>query len=194
MNHSESQRIGEGKDLLQEHLAKVSERAEVFLGALQGFRRDLETSLQSVPKYMEAEFLNPAHLIAVPQFFDGKSFSDLVKMLDLSVEALDGKLKVTHPKTPPVGPAQNEKKQLLEEISITHKNLLDVADSAHRLYEAVRTALFEFDVFNSKNNDVGFHEADIMFYRDSINLAMSTARALSERAVRLDIDLCDTFS
>ena len=188
MNSTEVARIAMGKELLREHLVQIVEQAKVFVGALQGFRRDLATSVEAMPGYIRAEFIDGAHMIAPPVLVDGMSFTDLAQMLRLCEDALDGTIYF---KTQLQAQDQNEKKELREEMMLTHKNLLDTSDTAHRLYQAIAQAGFEFDTFNSKNNDVGFHEADILFNRDALNLSMSTARALSERSVRLDIDLIE---
>ncbi len=175
----------EGEVLLAEQLVKVATSAETFLNALKGFRRDLPLSIQA-SKYFSADFSEPAHILVVPKLFSGMSFADLRQMLTLCEGAIDGAITI---KNPPMGPIANDKEKLLEEIMITHKNLLDTADAAYQLYQTLQSACFEFDVFNTKNIEVGEIDANILFERDSLNVGRALSRALSERAIRLDIDL-----
>ena len=188
MNKTEVARIAMGKELFIDHLTQITEQAKIFLGALKGFRRDLATSVEAMPNYIRAEFVENAHMIVVPELVDGMSFADFADMCALCEDALDGSIRF---KNPPEAPDQKEKKALREEMMLVHQNLIDVSDTAHRLYQMIAQAGFEFDVFNSKNNDVDFHEADVLFNRDALNVSMSTSRALSERAVRLDIDVME---
>ncbi|MBP7804962.1 MAG: hypothetical protein KA052_01915, partial [Candidatus Pacebacteria bacterium] len=113
----------EGEVLLAEQLVKVATSAETFLNALKGFRRDLPLSIQA-SKYFSADFSEPAHILVVPKLFSGMSFADLRQMLTLCEGAIDGAITI---KNPPMGPIANDKEKLLEEIMITHKNLLDTA-------------------------------------------------------------------
>lgn len=188
MSDENTARTHEGEALLKEHLIKVEAQAKLFLSALKGFRRDLTLSIQASPSFFEPVFPEPVAMLAVPPLQNGMSFSDLQKMLSLAEDAIDGKIGISNP---PAGPNQDEREKLSKEIDITHQNLLDVSDTAYRLYESIQTAGFEFDVFNTKNIEVGYEEANILFNRDAQNLAMGTARALSERAIRLDIDLVE---
>ena len=83
--------------------------------------------------------------------------------------------------------------KMLEEARLAHTNLMDVADTANRLYQAIQTAGFEFDVFNTKNLEVGHSDMNVLFDRDAVYVSAATARALGERAVRLDIDLVEAI-
>ncbi len=173
----------EGSELRQSHLAKAEESATLFLATLKGFRRDLGLSMQSCPEYIEAEFTALTNLLAVPPLAKGAGFADLGEFLHLADDALEGTIRIRAPKR---GPDRSEAKKVLEEVDMIHKNLADVSDSAHRLYQCLQTAGFEFDVFNSKNIEVGHPELNIT---DELYLPMTAARAIAERAVRLDIDL-----
>jgi hypothetical protein len=186
MDEDRAARIEEGIELLSDQLTKVEGMAGVFLPALKGFRRDLSLAAQENPKYFFADFRNTASIIGVPPLRDGSSFSDLHKMLSLAEDAIDGVIRI---KNPPLGPSTLIREKVLSEMDMVHRNLADVADTSHRLYEAIQAASFEFDVFNSKNIDGDFIEGNILFDRDALNLSMVTARAIAERAVRLDIDL-----
>lgn len=179
-------RIEEGKTILGDHLKKVEGQAELFAAALAGFRRDLGLSLDACPKHLAAVFTGDMDLVAVPPLHAGTGFADLEKMLGFAEDALDGEIAVKNPR---LGPDSSDKDTLLDEIEITHKNLTDVSDTAQRLYLAIQAAGYEFDVFNTKNIEAEYTEANILFDRDSLNVAAATARALGERAVRLDIDL-----
>ena len=182
-------RIEEGAELLKEHLKKVEGQAELFLGALSGFRRDLGQSLVVCEKHLTAVFTGTVDLVAVPPLHDGNGFSDLGKMLSFAEDAIDGEIAVKNPRR---GPDESDKETLLDELELTHKNLTDVSDTAHRLYQSIQAAGYEFDVFNTKNLEAEYTEANILFDRDALNVAMATARALGERAVRMDIDLMDS--
>ena len=119
---------------------------------------------------------------------EASSFADLANMLSLADSALDGTIKLTSPKE---GPDQETRTKILEETKLIHNNLMDVADTANRMYQAIQTAGFEFDIFNTKNFEVGETSMDIVFDRDTIYLLAATSRALGERAIRLDIDLVE---
>ncbi len=188
MKEDFSDRMNEGKALEQDHLTKVSDMTEFFLSAVKGFRRDLGLSIPSCPDYLEADFLSLPNGLVVPPMPTAGSFGDLSKMLTLSDDALNGTIKLKNPK---LGPDQGVRTKLLEESLLIHRNLMDVADTAHRMYQTIQTAGFEFDVFNSKNIEVGHTDMNIVFDRDELYLAAATARALGERAVRLDIDLVE---
>jgi hypothetical protein len=179
-------RMKEGDMLLSDHYTEIRSAAALAVSTLKGFRRDLTLSLQSCKQYMQAEFGELPTGLAVPPFENGMSFSDLRRCLSLAEAAIEGSISIENP---PLGPNQEDKHRLLEEINITHKNLADISDSAHRLYERLQAASFEFDVFNSNNILADYPAANILFDRDALNVAMSTARAISERAVRIDIDL-----
>jgi len=178
----------EGDTLLKEHLAKISAQTDLFLASLKGFRRDLALGVQSKEQFMQAEFIGLTTILGVPPLFGGRSFADLQQMLALAEDAIDGRITL---KNPPDGPDQTEREKLLEEITITHNNLMDVSDTARRLYDSLQAAGLECDVFNTKNIEVGDTEPNILFYRDALNVSAALARALSERAVRLDIDLME---
>ncbi len=187
MSNEYEDRIEEGKVLLSEQLKKIEAQTNLYLAALKGFRRDLALSASAM-SYIDAEFTGLVTMITVPPLSGGRSFADLSEMLRLCEDAENGSMYIT---TPPVGPDQSRRERLLAEIDITHKNLAEVSDTAHRLYETIRLACFEFDVFNTKNIEVRFTEANIIFDRDALYAATSAARALGERAVRLDIDLVE---
>jgi hypothetical protein len=170
-------RTQEGKELLADHLIYIKNEAEAYLGALKGFRRDLILSSKATNGQIYGEFNQTATIIAVPPLFDGMSFADLRAMLHICTEAFFGRIIVGS------GPLQ------AKEIQMTHKNLTDVGETAKRLYESIKTAGFEFDVFNTMNLEAEHVECNILFNRDAMNVAMEISRALSEYAVRLDIDL-----
>lgn len=189
MSSVNEKRIIDGQAVLKEQLESIEATAEEFLSALKGFRRDLPLSVQSCGDYFDADFSESADGMAVPKLLTGMSFADLSGMLSLAESAIDGSIKI---KNPPLGPDQEAREKILHEIGITHTNLMDVSDRAYELYQCLQSACFEFDVFNTKNIEVGFTEANILFERDSLNAARALARALSERAIRLDIDLMES--
>lgn len=182
-------RTEEGKALLSDHLKKIEGHAELFAAALAGFRRDLALSLDACPKHLVAAFTGDMDLVAMPPLHAGSGFADLEKALGFAEDALDGAIAIKNPR---LGSDASDKDALLDEIEITHKNLTDVADTAQRLYLAIQAAGYEFDVFNTKNIEAEYTEANILFDRDSLNVAAATARALGERAIRLDIDLVES--
>lgn len=172
-------RTNEGREILKDQLMYIKTEADAFLGALKGFRRDLALSAKATGGMIHGEFKETATIIAVPPLLDGMSFADLRAMLHICTEAFFGKI---------VFESGSRKDS---EIEIIHKNLIDVSETAKRLYEIIKTAGFEFDVFNSQNLEAEHIECNILFNRDALNVAMETARALSEYAVRLDIDLME---
>lgn len=186
MTEAGAARAREGTILLLDHLEKISESAKVFIAAVKGFRRDLPLSTKACPKYFHADFPESANIIGVPPMIDGMSFAGLREMLSLAESAIDGSIRI---KNPPAGPDTADKECLLEEMALTHSNLMDISDTAYGLYQTLQTACFEFDVFNTKNIEVEEPEANIVFERDSLNVSRALSRALSERAIRLDIDL-----
>ena len=188
MKEDFSDRVKEGKELEQDNLTKVAGMAYFFLSAVKGFRRDLALSIPSCPDYFDAEFLSLPSGLVIPPMRNANCFGDLSKMLTLTDDALNGTIKLKNPNS---GPDQSMRAKVLEEAALTHKNLMDVADTAHRMYQAIQTAGFEFDVFNTKNIEAGHSDMNIVFDRDELYLAAATARALGERAVRLDIDLVE---
>ncbi len=181
-------RTNEGREILQDQLMYIKTEADAFLGALKGFRRDLALSAKATGGMIHGEFKETATIIAVPPLSDGMSFADLRAMLHICTEAFfgtimeEGVLEKMN---------KDQKITFLEEVDITHKNLTDVSETAKRLYESIKTAGYEFDVFNSQNLDAEHTECNILFNRDALNVAMETSRALSEYAVRLDIDLME---
>ncbi len=181
-------RKAEGRELLAEQLKKTESAAALFLAALKGFRRDLALSAQSHPDNIDAEFVGLTNELGVPPMQNEHSFSDLDKLLALCDEALDGRIKIKNPKS---GPNNETRDKLLEEAKLAHKNLMDIADAAQRLYQSIQTAGFEFDVFNTKNIEVRRPDMNILFDRDTVYVSAATARALGERAIRLDIDLVE---
>lgn len=189
MFEDHDERTKEGGELLREHLSKVYEQAQLFLSAVRGFRRDLTLSVQSNEHFLHVLFTTTAHGIVVPEMLEARSFSDLEEMLKLTEDAIDGKITV---KNPALGPNQDDRARLVKEIDLIHQNLTSVSETAYRLYQAIQTAGFEFDVFNTKNNEVGYPDANILFDRDRLNVSAAISRALSERAVRLDIDLVES--
>ncbi len=181
-------RKNEGRELLAEQLKRTGEAALLFLAALKGFRRDLALSVQAHPDNLEAEFVGLTNQLGVPPMGNEHSFSDLDKLLAFCDEALDGKIRIKNPK---IGPDHETRDKLLDEAKLAHKNLMDIADAAQRLYQSIQTAGFEFDVFNTKNIEVGRTDLNILFDRDTVYVSAATARALGERAIRLDIDLVE---
>ncbi len=181
-------RTEEGKELLKDHLSYIKVEAEAYLGALKGFRRDLALSSKATRGNIHGEFKETAAIIAVPPLSDGMSFADLRAMLHICTEAFFG--KIMHGDNLEKF-SNKEKITFLEEVDITHKNLTDVGEAAKRLYETIKTAGFEFDVFNTMNLEAEHVECNILFNRDAMNVAMEISRALSEYAVRLDIDLME---
>lgn len=178
-------RTFEGKGILNDHLKKIKQATELFLSAFKGFRRDLAISIGSNPKYIKADFVGTQNMLAVPLLERGGDFEHL-SIFFLSVsELVDGKLKIKFPWII----NREGRKKILEEAEIIHKNLIKVSETAMQVHNLLKTASFEFDMFNGKNDDVGYHEADIIFSRDSLNVSMEIARAISERAVRFDIDI-----
>jgi hypothetical protein len=178
-----------GDELLKDHLKKVEGQAELFLAALSGFRRDLGQSLTACEGHLAAVFTGAIDMLVVPPLHAGTGFADLGTMLGFAEDALDGDIAVKNPRK---GKDDSEKESLLEELELAHKNLTDVSDTAHRLYQSIQAAGYEFDVFNTKNIEAQYTEANILFDRDALNVSMATARALGERAVRLDIDLMES--
>ncbi len=172
-------RTKEGQEILKDHLGYIKLEADAFLGALKGFRRDLALSARATGGMIHGEFKETATIIAVPPLVDGMSFADLRAMLHICTEAFFGKIIV------------ESRSVQKEEIEIIHKNVMDVADFARRLYETIKTAGFEFDVFNTQNLEAEHIECNILFNRDALNVAMEISRALGEYAVRLDIDLME---
>ena len=178
-------RTFEGKGILRDHLKKIEEAAGLFLSALKGFRRDLAISMQAHPKYIKAQFLTDASELGVPPLRLGGDFALLSRTLGLAEQTADGTLKISFP----WAANQAEYKKIAEEMDLIHQNLMRVSDTAHQLSTLIQGACLEYDMFNGKNVDVGYTEANILFDRDALNVAMTTARAISERAVRFDIDL-----
>lgn len=189
MSDDHMHRIGEGNDLFRDQITKITQTAEAVVPAVKGFRRDLGLALQASPDHIRADFPPLTAGLIVPVLEEGRSFSDLYEMLRLVEEGLDGAIRLRNPAS---GPDQKEKEIVLDEVGIIHQNLMDISETSRRLYESLKTAQFEFDVFNTKNIEAKYPEANILFDRDSLNLSMATARALGERAVRMDIDLMDS--
>ncbi len=178
-------RLAEGKEILEIELAKVQGGAELLVGALKGFRRDLSLSLETSGEYLSAEFEGYILELGVPAMTDGMSFAGLQNMLELADDTLEGEIKIKKPS----GFETEERKQLLQDLEGTHINLLAVSDMARDFFEIIKNACKEFDMFNGNNTGVSTREADIVFDRDALNISMETARAIAERAIRMDIDL-----
>ncbi len=177
-----------GEELLRDHLGHIKESAEAFLGALKGFRRDLLLSSQATGRSIVFEFSETPTILMIPSLSEKTGFPDLSKTLSLCAQALFGSISVSFSGTPP----KDARTILLEEIELIHKNLADVSELANRLYESIKTAGFEFDVFNTQNIEADHRECNVLFDRDALNVSMETARALGEAVVRLDIDLMES--
>lgn len=178
----ETARIEEGKQILADHLSRTEEAARLFLASLKGFRRDLALSLQSCGSYIEAHFESLPNTLAIASMKDGSGFALLEKTLRECEGVLDGGIRLSQPK-------EKDAEMLDKETSMMHENLVSVAEMAHQLNQVLMDASLAFDMFNSENLSKKMQSADIIFGRDSLNVAMATARALGERAIRLDIDL-----
>jgi hypothetical protein len=181
------QRIRMGQEIMRDQFAQILGNAEVFLGALKGFRRDLALSSKATFGNIQGEFTAPATIIAVPPLTDGISLSNLSAMLSVCTQAFFGTISIDIPEVM----LAEEKEYFLEEIDTTHTNLMMISETAKRLYESIKNTGFDFDVFNTENIESEHVECNILFNRDALNVAMETARALAEHAVRLDIDLMD---
>ncbi len=180
--HEDMQRIHDGRELLGIHLKRIAKEGELLIAALKGLHRDLALSAQA-SEYFHADFLANPHGLAVPPHDSGERFGDFVEFLRVVTGSLDGAIKLKTPRN------DSEKTVLLEEADMTHKNLLIASEAALNLYKSLKTALGDFESFNTKNLEVGFPGANIFFDREALGLAMESARALSERAVRVDIAL-----
>lgn len=178
-------RTFEGKGILHDHMKKIHEASELFMSALKGFHRDIRISESAVPENIKVSFSEDANILAIPPLMHGGDFANLSTALLRAEDAIDGEIKISFPWIV----NQEGRKRILEEIEIIHRNLLLVADSAMQVHDLIQKANLQFDMFNAKNQDVNYKEADIIFNRDAMNIAMQTARAISERAIRFDIDL-----
>ncbi|MBP6884693.1 MAG: hypothetical protein KBC17_02620 [Candidatus Pacebacteria bacterium] len=178
-------RTFEGKGILHDHLKKIREASELFLSALKGFHRDIGISIRSFPENIRVEFKEEAKILDIPPLFHGGDFANLSEAMLRAEDAIDGEIKISFPWIV----NQEGRKKILEEIELIHRNLLLVADSAMQVHDLIQKATLQFDMFNAKNQEVNYKEADIIFNRDAMNIAMQTARAISERAIRFDIDL-----
>lgn len=178
-------RKAEGFEIMEIELDKVARGTELLLGAVKGFRRDLILTLESHPKYLSATFSGFIQGIAVPPMQDGNSFGPLREMITLLEGTIEGEILVK--KT--TGFLLDDRQKLMADLSGTHENLLAISDMGKALFEIIKNACKEFDMFNGNNMGSKTREADIMFDRDSLNISMETARAIAERAVRIDIDL-----
>ncbi len=181
--HEDMQRIHDGRELLGVALKRTAKDAELMLAALKGFRRDLSLSAQATTAF-SADFSGDTHGLAVPPHDSGEGFGDLWRFLRLCFDALDGDIRL---KTPDAA----DKERLLEEAGISRRNLAMLADAAQNLYKSLKTALLDIESFNTKNIEVGFPGANIFFDREGLALAMETARAIGERAVRHDIEIAE---
>ncbi len=182
------QRIRIGQEIMRDHFVQIGDTTEIFLGALKGFRRDLALSSKATFGNIRGEFIETATIIAVPPLSDGMSLSNLSAMLTLCTQAFFGTIAIDIPETM----TEEEKNYFLEELDVTHTNLMAVSETATQLYQSIKETGFDFDVFNTENIENEHTECNILFNRDALNLAMETARALAERAVRLDIDLMES--
>lgn len=178
-------RLAEGNGILEMELDKVSRGAELVLGAIKGFRRDLALTSSSHEKYIRSDFEGFVAELAVPPMESGESFADLEKFMKFAEEAVDGKIEVYDP----MGFLHEERKKMIADLEGTHENLMALSDMSRNYFEIIRNASKEFDTFNGNNTGLKTEDADIKFNRDSLNMSMETARAISERAVRMDIDL-----
>lgn len=178
-------RTFEGKGILHDHLKKIREASEIFLSALKGLHRDIGISMSNFPENINVEFKEDAKILSIPPLFHGGDFANLSTAMLRAEDAIDGEIKISFPWRV----NQEGRKKILEEVELLHRNLLLVADSAMQVHNLIQKTALQFDMFNAKNQEVNFKEADIIFNRDAMNIAMETARAISERAIRLDIDL-----
>lgn len=178
-------RKAEGFEILEIELDKVARGTELLLGAVKGFRRDLVLTVSSHEKYISATYSGFIQGIAVPPMTDGASFVPLSQMITLLEGTVEGEIFVKKV----AGFLQDERQKLISDLVGTHENLIAISDMGRALFEIIKNASKEFDMFNGNNSGAKTREADIVFDRDALNLSMETARAIAERAVRTDIDL-----
>lgn len=178
----ENARVGQSQDLLLSHFQKVSSATDLLFSSLKGFRRDLSLTMKEFSD-IEGRFDEHPHDLAISPLKTGADFKQLEGILRNAEASLEGEIHI------PEHVSEKKRDSLLKELDITHKNLLDLSESAQRLYDILKECLYDFDSFNRENREKGYLDADVSFDRDAHFVSMSASRALGERAVRLDIDL-----
>jgi hypothetical protein len=159
------ERAGEGVEILKDHLEKISLMAKNLADVIEGV-------CHTNPYNGKAVILK-----------DGSSFAELVPMLRTASHLIDTKiasrsLYISQGTEPTASDLQR-----------MHEDLTRIRNASHPTYELLQKATLSFFSFNAENADKEYKEADIIFDQDALATASSATRAVTEHALRLDMDV-----
>ena len=173
----------EGQALLKGQLENIGAGLKQFLPTIEGFRRDAVTMVEHSDSPLKIRLESVRRSYVPPAISEEQSLSALSQTLKRAVTVLEGDVHV-----PSEIRSAIARSSALLELGILHKNLSMVGSAAKNLHDLIQTAVRSFDQFNAKNGEE-YAAANVAFDRDSANISSEEARAIVERAVRLDIDV-----
>jgi hypothetical protein len=171
-----------GSDLLQEQLEQVDKTTKRFLGALEGFRRDVAVAKNS-DSVVKIGIERTLRSFIPPALNQETQLATLVEILVRAVGSFEGFIQI-----PEVIPSESDRKTAHMELGLIHENLGSVARTAQQIHDVLLDSSRMLYSFNAENGEK-YKEANIVFDEDSLNAAASTARAIVEHAIRLDIEI-----
>lgn len=171
-----------GNTLLHDHLEQIDRVTKQFLGALEGFRRDVAVAKNS-ESVVKVGIEKTLRSFVPPALSHETQLANLREALVRATGAFEGTIRI-----PEVIPLASERATARMELLLIHENLGAVARTAQHLHDILLDAARMLYAFNAENGEE-YMEANISFDEDSLNAASSTARAIVEHAVRLDIDV-----
>lgn len=180
--HEIHERKNVGDTLLHDHLEQIDRVAKSFLGTLEGFRRDLSIAKNS-DSVVKINIEKTLRTFVPPVLSPDTQLKNLTETLVRAIGAFDGSIHI-----PEEIPVAGERATAQTELQLIHENLMAVARSSQHLHDVLLDAAKMWFAFNGENGEE-YADANIVFDQDSLNAAASTARAIVEHAVRLDIEV-----
>ena len=180
MSESFEERKEAGQSLFKEMVDKLDVAMGRFVSALSGFCNDAQKMNPDVPLKIDLERTSRAFI--TPALSEEEMFSAIAQTLVRASTILEGSVHV------PAKLADSQLSAVAHELHIFHSNLAAVGKTANHLHELLSATAYRLYRFNSENREE-FAMANIQFDEDALALSTTSARAIAERSVRLDIDV-----
>jgi hypothetical protein len=169
-----------GAALLHDHLERLGGAMSRFIAALTGFCMDVQKINPDAA--VKVSFDRASRAFITPAVLESDMLSALSQTLTRATTVLDGSISV------PKKIAAEKLTPTVQELDVFHSNLSNVEKMANQLHSTLTKATLQLYRFNAENREE-FQSANISFNEDSLAIATTTARAIAEHAVRLDIDV-----
>lgn len=184
---SPAERAEEGVEVFRDHMEQASEGLRTLLSTLDGFRRDM-VQLKDADSPIIIQMEQMLRPFVTPSITPDMQIEALVHALTRCAPLLEGKIEAE-----PRATVAEHLPRALSDLRAIHSNLGDVSHAAKQLHDLLLGAERSFDAWNAENGEE-YMTANIHFDRDGLNLASTLARAIGERAVRLDIDVVEVLN